>query len=179
MLLSVDVERRQVRLALDSMQLDLGGIAKGFILDEALQVLSAHGIAAGLIEAGGDVVVSGAPPGQLGWEIEVPGVEDEVVARARLLTNAAIATSGATEQNVVIDGVRYSHVIDPRTGLGVRGSHQVTVIADNGVTADAIATAASVLGPDSADLLRQRFPGVLVRFSDPGIAPRHRDAVPE
>ncbi|HEX9564903.1 MAG TPA: FAD:protein FMN transferase [Gemmatimonadaceae bacterium] len=167
MLLSVDVERRQVRLAVDSMQLDLGGIAKGFILQEALTALRAHGVSTALVEAGGDVVAGDAPPGQLGWEIEVAGADDEVTARARILSNSTIATSGATEQFVEIDGVRYSHVIDPRTGLGVTGSHVVTVIASDGALADAVATAAGVLGPGSAAMLSGRFPGMVLGFRVP------------
>ena len=98
-----------------------------------------------MIEAGGDVVVGEAPPGQAGWSVFVAGADTATLQRAKAMVNSAIATSGGSEQFVEIDGVRYSHVIDRRTGLGVTGTHLVTVIADDGALADALATALSVL----------------------------------
>lgn len=81
------------------------------------------------------------------------------------LTNAALATSGSSEQHVEIDGIRYSHVIDPRTGLGVTHHLTARVIAADGATADALATALSVLGPDGAGPVIARFPKVLATLT--------------
>jgi thiamine biosynthesis lipoprotein len=140
--LELDSARGAVRLARTNMQLDLGGIAKGFILEEALAELRARGLRSAMIEAGGDLVVGDAPPGRGGWRVAIGGADT-------LLTNVAVATSGSTEQFVEIAGIRYSHVIDPRTGLGVQRSDVVTVLAPDGATADAAATALSVLGREA------------------------------
>lgn len=163
-LLSVDSSRRAVRLAVDSMKIDLGGIAKGYILQDALEVLRAKGHGIALIEAGGDVVAGDAPPGAAGWSIDVNGAGGELEARASHLTRAAIATSGNSEQFVEVGGVQYSHVVDPRTGLGLTHQVQVSVIANDGATADAVATAAGVLGPSNQGRLIELFPSVLIEF---------------
>jgi thiamine biosynthesis lipoprotein len=163
-LLEVDTLRGMVRLWVSDMQLDLGGIAKGYILQEALSELRQHGVRSALVEAGGDLVVGDAPPGQPGWSVFVAGGDTATLRRAQALTNAAVATSGGSEQFVEIGGVRYSHVIDPRTGLGVTGRHIVTVIAADGALADAAATAFSVLGPDRSAHFRKRIPQALVSF---------------
>jgi thiamine biosynthesis lipoprotein len=81
-----------------------------------------------------------------------------------------VATSGGSEQYVEIGGVRYSHIIDPRTGLGVTGRHLVTVIADDAALADAAATALSVLGPDRSSYFRSRYSTALVSFRLPAVA---------
>lgn len=170
-LLDVDTVRAMVRLWVRGMQLDLGGIAKGYILQEAMAVLRSRGVSSAMIEAGGDIVAGDAPPGQPGWSVYVAGTDTVMLRRARALTNVAVATSGGSEQFVEIEGIRYSHVIDPRTGLGVTGSHLVTVIAVDGALADAAATALSVLGPDRSSWFRDRFPDTLVSFRPPP-APR-------
>jgi thiamine biosynthesis lipoprotein len=163
-LLEVDSTRSRVRVWVRGMQLDLGGIAKGYILQEALRVLRTFGTPAALVEAGGDVVVGDAPPGQDGWSVFVAGADTAVLHRARALRNAAVATSGGSEQFVEIGGVRYSHVVDPRTGLGVTERHVVTVIADDAALADAAATALSVLGPAKAAYFRRQFPAAMISF---------------
>jgi thiamine biosynthesis lipoprotein len=167
-LLEVDTARSMVRLWVRDMQLDLGGIAKGYVVQEALGVLRARGVTSAMIEAGGDVVVGEAPPGQAGWSVYIAGADTASLRRAKALVNAAVSTSGSTEQAVEINGVRYSHVIDPRTGMGVTGRHLVTVIAEDAMLADAAATALSVLGPDRSSEFRSRLPeGALVSFRVP------------
>jgi thiamine biosynthesis lipoprotein len=130
------------------MQLNVGGIAKGFILDRALDTLSAEGISRAMIEAGGDLVMSGPPPGEDGWRVRLSGADPDGSARTVRLQHAAVSTSGDTEQFVVIDGTRYSHVVDPRTGIGLTHRLLVTVVADRGVTADGLATTVGVLGAE-------------------------------
>ena len=158
----LDPSRRAMRLARIGVRLDLGGIAKGYILQEALRTLREHGVTSVLLEAGGDIVVGDAPPGRPGWRIDTPNADHAFSDRASKLCNAALATSGATSQFVEIDGVRYSHVVDPRTGLGVTNHIVARVIADDGATADALATALTVVGPEGADAIVRRFPGVRI-----------------
>ncbi|MGH7449570.1 MAG: FAD:protein FMN transferase, partial [Longimicrobiales bacterium] len=109
--ITLDRARRAASLAPSGVHLDLGGIAKGFILQDALAVLRSHGIARALLEAGGDIVVGDPPPGRTGWRVETPRADSAVAARAAALENAAVATSGPTAQFVMIDGIRYSHVV--------------------------------------------------------------------
>jgi thiamine biosynthesis lipoprotein len=161
--IDLDASKRAVRLA-PGTRLDLGGIAKGYILQEARATLAARGIASAMIEAGGDIVVAAAPPGRSGWHIEVPS-DGDLARRAERLTHAALATSGPTAQFVEIGGIRYSHVVDPRTGLGLTNGLVAHVIADDAATADALATAATVLGRDGLARLRQRFLSATIQLS--------------
>jgi thiamine biosynthesis lipoprotein len=163
--LDLDRQRRAVRLAAPGLRLDLGGIAKGYILNQARRALAASGHDRALIEAGGDIVAGAAPPGAMGWRVHVPGASAPFQALAGALRHAALATSGATSQFVEIDGVRYSHVLDPATGVGVTHASLAHVIADDGATADALATALSVVGPARAGGLMAAFPGVWWSFA--------------
>jgi FAD:protein FMN transferase len=165
--IQLDASRRAIRFARPGMRLDLGGIAKGAILQDAVRALRAQGIASALVEAGGDIVVGDAPPGRRGWTIEAAGASSTVQRRAAALTNAALATSGSSAQFVEIDGIRYSHIVDPRTGVGL--THQLTayVISPDAATADALATALSVAGPGKARALIARFPGTLASLTPP------------
>ncbi len=160
-LIALDSVRRRVRLAKGGMRLDLGGIAKGHAVQQAVGVLRARGVVSALVEAGGDIAVTGAPPGKAGWRVEVSGADSAVRARASTLTNAAISTSGASAQFVEIGGVRYSHVVDPRTGVGLTSGAQATVIAADGALADALSTALTVLPREGVASLLARFPGVI------------------
>jgi FAD:protein FMN transferase len=141
----IDAASGTVRLPEPGMRLDLGGIAKGYILQKALATLREHGVTVAMLEAGGDIVAGDARRGSPGWRVglQVPcSVGD--VRGAVDLRNEAFATSGGTTQFVEIDGVRYSHVVDPRTGLGQTTHRTVHVRAPDGATADAWATALSV-----------------------------------
>ena len=160
----LDASRSAIRIA-PGTRLDLGGVAKGYILQAAVRQLDARGVTRVLLEAGGDIVVGAAPPDRAGWRIDVP-VDGEFGARASALTHAALATSGATSQFVEIDGVRYSHVIDPRRGIGVTHHRIARVIAPDGATADALATAAAVAGDSPAAEFPRRFRAVLIAFAD-------------
>lgn len=160
--LELDASRRAVRLTTPGMRLDLGGIAKGFILDEARDAMAEAGVTRVLLEAGGDIVAGSAPPGERGWRIETPGVSGELAGRAAALTHAALATSGASVQFVEIDGVRYSHVIDPRTGLGLTHGRAARVVAPDGATADALATAIGAATPADVAAIVAAFPAATV-----------------
>jgi thiamine biosynthesis lipoprotein len=146
-------------------RLDLGGIGMGYAADRALEVLARHGIGSALVDASGDVAASGPPPGAAGWRIAVRPQAGPGGGSAPLeLAHAAVTTSGDAFQAVEIEGVRYSHIVDPRTGLGVAGRSAVTVVAPDGTTADALATAASVLGPEAGLDLVARRAGCAARF---------------
>jgi thiamine biosynthesis lipoprotein len=143
----LDPGKRTVQLLVAGMKLDLGGIAKGYAGDCAIEILRQHGMPIAFFEAGGEFVVGAAPPGRPGWIIEV--TNDLSGSRSRLIfvKNQAVSTSGDTEQFVVFHGRRYSHIISPLTGVGLTESLLVTVVARNGMTSDGLSTAVSVLGP--------------------------------
>ena len=158
-------ETQSVRLPKPGTRLDPGGIGMGYAADGALEVLAAHGIDSAMIDASGDVLVSAAPPGTDGWRIAVaplrPGGQGDIL----VLVHAAVTTSGDAYQAVEIDGVRYSHIVDPRTGLGVTGLTAVTVVAPDAMTADALATAASVLGHAAGSDMILTIPDCSARFA--------------
>jgi thiamine biosynthesis lipoprotein len=159
------LQRQHRGVALDraGMRLDLGGIGQGFAADEALAVLRAHGLERALVDASGDVACGAAPPGRTGWRIGIAPLEpDGPPSRYLELADGAVSTSGDAFQFVEIDAVRYAHIVDPRTGLGLVGRCSATVIAADCTTADALATAACVLGAEPTLALVARLPGVEV-----------------
>jgi thiamine biosynthesis lipoprotein len=159
--IELDAARRRVRLAASGMRLDLGAIAKGYAAQEALRSIQARGIVCALVSGGGDMAAGEPPPGKDGWRVELAPLDmaDAPPARYVSLRRRALATSGDVFQYVEIGGVRYSHILDPRTGLGLTDHSLVTVIARDGMTADALATAVSVLGP---------APGLRLVAGEPG-----------
>ncbi|WP_020469892.1 FAD:protein FMN transferase [Zavarzinella formosa] len=147
--MEVDPKAKTVNLTVAGMQLDLGGIAKGHAADECLKIIAKHGITQALVAASGDIAVSDAPPGKPGWKVAIgrlPGSTAET--KYVWLKNAAISTSGDEVQFVEIAGVRYSHIADPKTGLGLTGRRSVTVIARRGIEADSLTKMASILPAD-------------------------------
>jgi thiamine biosynthesis lipoprotein len=164
--LLLEADGRAAVLTKPGMRLDLGGIGMGYAVDRALEILGQMGIEAAMIDASGDIAVSGPPPGTQGWVIDAaPLPKSGAGPGARMvLTQAAVTTSGDAYQAVEIEGRRYSHIVDPRTGLGVAGPAAVTVVARDCTTADALATAASVLGPDAAAAVIAAEPGCAAWF---------------
>jgi FAD:protein FMN transferase len=161
----LDEKSQTIVLLKPGMQLDLGGIAKGYAADEALKVLSKHGLKRALVAAGGDIAVSDPPPGKPGWRIEIAAIDpDKEGKRYLVLANSAISTSGDAEQYVEIDGKRYSHIVDPRTGLGLVGRMSATVVAPNGITSDSLTKVIAVLGPKKGLEIIERTRGVSGRF---------------
>jgi thiamine biosynthesis lipoprotein len=156
----LDAAKKTVQLTTPGMQLDLGGIAKGYAADEALKLLrEKFGIKQALVAAAGDIACGDPPPGKDGWVVDIAPIAKGQKPRTLKLANAAVSTSGDLEQFVEIGGVRYSHVLDPRTGLGLTGRRSVTVIARNGITADSMTKAVSVLPPDRGLKLVEETPG--------------------
>jgi FAD:protein FMN transferase len=144
----LDPEAKTVQLLKPGMQLDLGGIAKGYAADEALQTLKHFGITQALVAAGGDIAIGAAPPDTEGWVVGIAPLEKPNTRPTRylILHNAAVSTSGDAEQYVEIDGKRYSHIVDPHTGLGLVGRMSVTVVGPNGLTVDPLTKTVCVLG---------------------------------
>ncbi len=155
----LDPEKELIQLTANGMQLDFGGIAKGFAADEAIGILKQHEIHSALVDAGGDIHAANPPPGREGWTIVIENglrTNSPDEANVRLsIANVGIATSGDSIQRMVKNGHSHSHVLDPRTGLAVEDSCGVTVIAADATTADAWATALCVLGPERGmDILK-------------------------
>lgn len=176
-LLDLDPRARTLALRAPNMRLDFGGIAKGYAADEALRVLREHGLTRALVAAAGDVRAGDAPPGQSGWRVEFghADVTPPPAPRVAFLRHAALATSGDVYQRLEIGGKRYSHILDPRTGLGLTDHSLVTVIAPDGTTADSLATAVSVLGPDAGLRRVERTRGaaaLILRARDGGLEVR-------
>jgi FAD:protein FMN transferase len=165
----LNAKSKTVLLRVPEMRLDLGGIAKGYAADEALKVLRQNGIRRALVAAAGDVALGHAPPGEKGWKIELTTLEDTNAPPPRFmfLQNVGVATSGDMFQRLEIDGVRYSHIIDPRTGIGLTNRILVSVIAPDCMTADALATAVSVLGAEKGLQLIDRTKGTAARILRP------------
>ncbi len=164
-LLKLDPVNQCVMLMKDGMTLDLGGIGKGYAIDEALRVLREHGFERAMVDASGDIGVGAAPPGMPGWRIAIAAPDPKDPPEAFLwLTHATVAHSGDAWQYVEIDGTRYSHIIDPKTGLGLTDGLAATVIAPDALAADALASAVSVLGPERGLALIERTPGVAARL---------------
>lgn len=160
--LHIDPAQHTVKLDQENMQLDVGGIAKGYAADEALAVLSNLGIRSALIAASGDLAFSDAPPGETGWKIGIDSFDSAEMPFTRVLrlANGAVSTSGATEQHLDANGARYSHIIDPKTAKGLTRPITVTVIARHGIDSDGMSTAVSVLGVEKGLAFIERRPGV-------------------
>ena len=154
--LALDAETRSVRLARPGLRLDFGGIAKGHAGDEVLRLLRERGLPIALYQAGGDIVAGAPPPGASGWPVRIDGAPK---GRILYLAHAALSTSGDAEQHLPTETGRLSHILDPRTGEAVRNSPMETILAPDGLTADSLATALSVLSPATArQLLATHYP---------------------
>lgn len=155
--LEVDEEGRTARLTRAGMGLDLGGIAKGYAAQRAVEVMKSRGLNRCMAALAGDVALGDAPPGERGWLVELhSGTSTRGVL---VLLNCCVSTSGDAEQALEVGGVRYSHIIDPRTGMGATNRAWAAVIAPRGEDADALASAACVLGATQGAALIRRVPG--------------------
>lgn len=141
-----NTEQKSIRLQKPGMQLDLGGIAKGETAQRAYERLCQLGFPFTLIDAGGDIVAGDVPLNVAGWSVSINLPESEdLMNQQLLLRNKAVTTSGDLYQHLELNGVRYSHIIDPATGWALTNSRNVTVIAANGADADWLTKACSIL----------------------------------
>jgi len=158
--LRLDPRARTVTLLVPNMRLDLGSIGKGYAADQALRVLKGRGLDRALVAASGDIAIGDPPPGRRGWKIGIASFDGATndVPRMLLLRNAGISTSGDTEQFIEIGGVRYSHIVNPATGLGLTQRIQTTVIGPDATTTDSLDTAVSLLGVQRGLALADSWP---------------------
>ena len=147
-------------------RLDFGGIAKGYTADKMLNYLQEHDLKSCSISAGGDVIVGNPPPGRLYWIIRINPFGDSNSETMRVkLSNAAVSTSGNVEQFIQIGGKKYSHIINPKNGLGLTTNHAAVVISNKGSMSDALATSISILGKSGLKIL-DHFPNTEAAIID-------------
>lgn len=159
--LLLDREKGLARLREPGMSVDLGGIAKGYAVDKAVEALRRNGIRRGLVNAGGDLYALGRRTDETPWLIGLQHPQKkEETAVVLPVEDQAVATSGSYEKYFRIQGKKYTHIIDPYSGWPVQGMASVTVLADTAMKADALATAAFVLGSKGGLKLLDGLPGV-------------------
>ena len=151
----INNDEHSIYLNSKQMQLDFGGIGKGYIAQKIVDYLKLQGITKSLVDAGGDIVLGDAPPTKNGWVVGVnkPEEAEDLLPEKLLLHNLSVATSGDVYQFIEHKGKKYSHIIDPSTGFGVTSLRNVTVIAKDGAVADWLATACSILPINQAKKL--------------------------
>ena len=155
----VDARERTVRFTARGVELDPGGIGKGFAVDAAVRVLRAEGVSAALISAGGSTIYAlGAPPQRAGWKIVIPG---PLPSRATLsvvtLRDTSLSSADCSQKSFVVEGHRFCHIMDPRTMRPVEGRIQVTIIDPSATASDALSNVIFVLPPDRSLPILSRY----------------------
>jgi FAD:protein FMN transferase len=167
----VILNRREGTVSFDhpGVQLDLGGIAKGYAVDRVVALLRHAGVQAALVSAGGSTVYAlGAPPGEEGWPVEIADpVDAGAVAFRTRLRDRALSISGSAEKSFQRDGVTYSHIMDPRAGRPVRGMLGVAVLAETGTAGDALDNVFFVWGVAKTRRSIRLFPGAEALLFEP------------
>lgn len=160
-LVEINAANATVYLPVRGMSLELGGIAKGFIVDQALQVLKKAGVEQAFINAGGDIGLIGTKPDGSPWRIGVrhPREENEIIAVLPAI-GGAVVTSGDYERSFPVAGISYHHILDPASGMPSGELASVTIVAATVIEADALSTAVFVLGPVKGMALVEQLPGV-------------------
>ena len=181
--LILDAEKQTVQFAKEGMFLDLGGIAKGYAIDKAIEILQNAGVKGAMVDIGGDLRCFGTPAnGIKHWLIGLqdPASDDEKILLTLNMGDMAVATSGDYRRFVVIDEIKHSHIVNPATADSANGLSSVTLIAPTAIAADALATAATVLGSEKglelinktdtaeAILIHSDKPGKFIKSSNAG-----------
>ncbi|MCC5940803.1 MAG: FAD:protein FMN transferase [Balneolaceae bacterium] len=150
---------QSARLNSKNMQLDFGGIAKGYAAQEAINILKEFGIASALVDAGGDITTGSTPPGRASWDVAIPKgrVDGDMKFSTVQFSGKTLTTSGDMYQFAIIDGQRYSHIVNPKTGLGSTDQIQATVLSSNGMYADAFASALTLMDPEEGIRLIEKI----------------------
>ena len=156
----LSARERTIRFDRPGVELDLGGIAKGYAVDRAVSTLRSRGITAALVSAGGSTIYGlGAPPGGRGWEVTIQDpLHTNRSARKVLLRDRALSVSGSYEKSFEIAGVRYGHIMDPRRGRPATDVLSVAVLAESGTAGDALDDAFFVLGVAGTREYMKRLP---------------------
>ena len=173
--MKLDEAARTVTLLLPEMRLDCASLAKGYAVDAALALLRERGISRALVAGGGDMAAGDPPPGQPGWRIEVATLDAPGAPPGQtvLLQNNAIGTSGDVFQHLEVNGIRYSHIVDPKTGLGLTDHSLVSVLGPKCSVASSHATAVSVWPGTRFAFGQKHWLAVRVVRSGPGRVRRH------
>ena len=159
--IELDKEKGTVYLKEKGMRIGFGGIGKGYAAEMARQVLIKNDVKSGIINASGDLTTWGFQPSGKPWTIGIANPDMPWSAFSYLeISNMAVATSGNYEKYILIDGKKYSHTIDPKTGLPITGIKSVTVISRNAEFADAMATPIAVMGIDAGLYMINQIPGL-------------------
>ena len=167
-MMELEPATKMVKLTKPGMRLDLGGIAKGFTNDELLELLKREEMPRSLVALGGDIACGDAPPGKNNWEVAIiPLPGDPEPGGTLFLKNQAVSTSGDLEQYLEIDGVRYSHIVDARTGIGTTRRASATVVAPKGIDADRLTKAGILLPFPKALSIIVRQEGAHIRVVTP------------
>jgi FAD:protein FMN transferase len=155
----IDSLQQTILLTQKGIQLDLGGIAQGYIAQKVIDFLKESNIANALVNVSGDIAAIGAPPNTSGWTIgiNVPQSNKELLNKKLLIANKAVTTSGDVYQYMEHNGKRYSHIIDPKTGYGITSGRNVTVVANDATIADWFTKACSLLPISKAKKLAQEL----------------------
>jgi thiamine biosynthesis lipoprotein len=172
--LILDANEKTIQFAAEGMRIDLGGIAKGYAVDKTVETMINCGATGGMVDVGGNIRCFGTPPKEkTNWLIGLQdpneaGSDSDILAQAGIqtgepllilqLNNAAVATSGGYRRFVVIDRQKYSHIINPQTGISAENLSSVTIISKNAMDADALSTAVSVLGAEKGLALIKTIP---------------------
>jgi len=148
--IKLNEEKMTAELTMPGMQLDLGGIAKGYASKEAINILRNYGIYSALVDGGGDIALGAPPPDKNYWEVAIP----QKISRDKTdhimlnMHGKTVTTSGDMFQFIEIDGQRYSHILNPKTGMGATNQIQATVISSNAMYADALASVLTLMEPE-------------------------------
>ncbi|RFS13389.1 FAD:protein FMN transferase [Emticicia sp. C21] len=149
----IDNKNQAIMLKKQGMRIDFGGIGKGYAEDEMMKILQADGITSAMIEAGGNIVISNAPPQEKGWKVIITNKD-------YYLKNCGISTSGDMYQFVEIDGRKYSHIIDPKKGIGGTELHQVTIISKDGTSSEWLSKALYLMDKEKSKKLVKKMKAV-------------------
>ncbi|MFT3680631.1 MAG: FAD:protein FMN transferase [Ferruginibacter sp.] len=156
-----DEETGTIFLKEKGMRIGFGGIGKGYAADRAKVILQELGISSGIVNAAGDLITWGAQPNGKPWTIGIANPDMTTHAFSSLnITNMAVATSGNYEKFTIINGKKYSHTIDPKTGLPVSGIKSVTILSHSAELADAIATPVMIMGIEAGLYLVNQLKGL-------------------
>ncbi len=164
----LDTIHQSIYLEKIGMQLDVGGLGKGFVAQAALNLIKQNGFNSAMVNAGGKIVTTNAPGDQKGWLIGINQPEDKenILSQMLSLKNMAVATSGDIYQYIELNGKKYSHIVDPKTGIGLTNQRNVTAIAADGTTADWLSTACSVLSVKQSMRLIKKINGAALLITE-------------
>ncbi|HEX5152773.1 MAG TPA: FAD:protein FMN transferase [Parafilimonas sp.] len=164
----LDTLHHSVYLEKSGMQLDVGGLGKGFVAQAALDLIKENGFSSAMVNAGGKIVTANAPVDQKGWLIGInqPEEKNDILPQLLSLQNTAVSTSGDIYQYVEFKGKKYSHIVNPKTGIGLTSRRNVTAIAPDGTTADWLSTACSILSPKKSMRLVKKIKGAALLITE-------------